>query len=79
VRELDEADIPLKKPPKQKGFAVDPHRWVVERFFAWVGRNRRLWKDPEASLAQPRPFSTLLHHAPLETPGGSNMTSRTNS
>jgi hypothetical protein len=23
----------------------------VERFFAWISRNRRLWKDPEATLA----------------------------
>ena len=24
-------------------FAVQPRRWVVERFFAWINRNRRLW------------------------------------
>jgi hypothetical protein len=27
---------------------------VVERFFSWISRNRRLWKDPEATLASPR-------------------------
>ena len=26
------------------GFAVLPHRWEVKRFFAWLGRNRRLAK-----------------------------------
>ena len=28
----------------------------VERFFAWISRNRRLWKDPEATLASARAF-----------------------
>ena len=35
----------VKKPKDQIGFAVHPHHWVVERFFAWISRNRRLWKD----------------------------------
>jgi putative transposase len=27
------------------GFKVQPKRWVVERTFAWLGRNRRLSKE----------------------------------
>ena len=46
----------VRKPPDQVGFAVHPRRWVVERFFAWISRNRRLWKDPEATLASERAF-----------------------
>ncbi len=46
----------VKKPPDQVGFAVHPRRWVVERFFAWISRNRRLWKDPEATLASAKAF-----------------------
>lgn len=30
-------------------FRAEPKRWVVERTFAWFGRNRRLAKDFEAS------------------------------
>ena len=40
----------------QIGFAVQPRRWVVERFFAWINRNRRLAKDFEATIASARAF-----------------------
>jgi transposase len=46
----------VRKPSDQVGFAVHPRRWVVERFFGWISRNRRLWKDPEATLASARAF-----------------------
>jgi putative transposase len=46
----------VRKPPNQVGFAVHPRRWVVERFFAWISRNRRLWKDPEATIASAKAF-----------------------
>jgi hypothetical protein len=41
----------VRKNPDQVGFAVNPRRWVVERFFAWIGRNRRPAKDFEAPSA----------------------------
>jgi transposase len=46
----------VRKNPDQVGFAVNPRRWVVERFFAWLGRNRRLAKDFEATIDSARAF-----------------------
>src|SRR5687767_9289754 len=41
----------VRKPKGQVGFAVHLRRWVVERCFAWLGRNRRLARDFEATIA----------------------------
>jgi len=46
----------VKANPDQIGFAVQPRRWVVERYFAWINRNRRLAKDFEATIASANAF-----------------------
>ena len=46
----------VRKMPGQVGFEVHPRRWVVERCFAWLNRNRRLAKDFEASIASATAF-----------------------
>ncbi len=46
----------VRKLAGQVGFVVLARRWVVERFFAWIGRNRRLAKDFEATIASARAF-----------------------
>jgi transposase len=46
----------VRKAAGQVGFAVQPRRWVVERFFAWIGRNRRLARDFEATIASAEAF-----------------------
>ncbi|RZJ56692.1 MAG: IS4/IS5 family transposase [Hymenobacter sp.] len=42
----------VAKPVNQKGFAVLPRRWVVERTFGWLGKYRRLaGRDYETTVA----------------------------
>ena len=46
----------VRKQTGQIGFAVHPRRWVIERTFAWLGRNRRLARDFEATIASATAF-----------------------
>jgi putative transposase len=41
----------VTRPKHVRGFKPLPKRWVIERTFAWLGRNRRLAKDFEQSVA----------------------------
>lgn len=45
-------------PIANRGFAVAPKRWMVERTFAWLVHHRRLRVDYEATI----PASTALIH-----------------
>ena len=55
----------VNKIADQVGFQVLPGRWVVERTFAWINRNRRLAKDFEGIIASAETFLLRrLRHAP---------------
>ena len=41
----------MRKPADQRGFAVIPRRWAVERTFAWLTAHRRLARDYERDPA----------------------------
>lgn len=37
----------VERAPGTRGFNIQPRRWVVERCFAWLSRNRRMARDFE--------------------------------
>ena len=43
----------------QKGFAVQPRRWVIERSFGKIARCRRLARDHEATASSALAFFVL--------------------
>jgi putative transposase len=48
LRRRNRVDLQIvKRSDDVKGFKVLPRRWVVERTFGWLGRQRRLSKDYE--------------------------------
>ena len=51
--------------PNQRGFIVQKRRLVVERTFAWIGRNRRLAKDYERMASTALAFILLAAAAVL--------------
>ena len=53
----------VTRDPGTRGFALLPRRWVVERTFAWFGRNRRLAKDFEATITS---AVTMVHLASIQ-------------
>jgi putative transposase len=42
-------------------FKPEPKRWVIERTFAWLGRNRRLAKDFERAIASAEAWLMIAH------------------
>jgi transposase len=42
--------VQIAKRSELHTFKVMPKRWIVERSFAWLEKNRRLWKNCERKL-----------------------------
>ena len=51
----------IKRSDTAKGFEVLPHRWVVKRAFAWIGRCRRLAKDWEQSISSATTWAYIVN------------------
>ena len=54
----------VRRPKGSNTFVRLPHRWIVERTFAWFGNFRRLDKDHEV-LPEGQPSDVLLGHGAL--------------
>jgi transposase len=52
VREIlgKQVTVQIAKRSELHTFKVMPKRWIVERSFAWLEKNRRLWKNCERKL-----------------------------
>ncbi len=52
VREIlgEQLTVQIAKRSELHTFKVMPKRWIVERSFAWLEKNRRLWKNCERKL-----------------------------
>ena len=48
--EQGEFEVQIGKRSELHEFKVMPKRWVMERNFAWLEKNRRLWKNCERKL-----------------------------
>ncbi|WP_337883448.1 IS5 family transposase [Chromobacterium haemolyticum] len=46
----EHVSVQIAKRSELHTFRVMPQRWVVERSFAWLEKNRRLWKNCERKL-----------------------------
>jgi transposase len=55
----------VTRSPTQTGFAVIRRRWVIERTFAWIVKNRRLVRDYEQLTAVAETLITIAAAATL--------------
>ena len=46
----EQVSVQIAKRSELHRFEVMPQRWIVERSFAWLEKNRRLWKNCERKL-----------------------------
>jgi len=59
VRRTGTWQLQIVKRSDAPGFEVLPKRWIVERTFAWISRNRRLVRDFERYAATVTAFVRL--------------------
>jgi transposase len=61
IKKILKATVEVVKRNELHTFKVLPKRWVVERSFAWLEKNRRLWKNCEKTLDTSRQMVILAY------------------
>lgn len=59
VKKILGCSVEVVKKSNLHTFKVMPKRWIVERTFAWLEKNRRLWKNCERKLSTSKQMSIL--------------------
>lgn len=59
IKNLIGAEVQVVKRSELHKFKVIPKRWVVERSFSWLEKDRRLWKNCERKLRTSRQMIIL--------------------
>ena len=50
VGDITGATVEVSKRKERHKFELEYLRWIVERSFAWIDKNRRLWKNCERNI-----------------------------
>ncbi len=59
VKQILGCTVEVVKKSDLHTFKVMPKRWIVERTFAWLEKNRRLWKNCELKLSTSKQMTVL--------------------
>ena len=59
IKQIHGAKVEVVKRNELHQFKVLPKRWIVERSFGWLEKNRRLWKNCERFLHTSLEMTTL--------------------
>ena len=59
IKKIHGSDVEVVKKSDSAEFQVIPKHWIVERTFAWLEKNRRLWKNCERKLSTSMQMAVL--------------------
>ena len=65
IKKIHGATVKLAKRNEFHQFVILPKRWIVEHFFSWLEKRRRLWKNCERYLHTSTQMTSLAFIALL--------------